>query len=478
MKNKSVKLNAIFNGILKGGLVFLPLITFPYITRTLQADNYGKLSFCYSIICYFELLAGLGINSYAVREGSAYRNERIKFDKFASEIYSINLIASLFSYSLLVLLIYLWKPSVEYVRLLAVYSIEIFSTTISVEWIYNIFEEYFYIAIRTLSLQAIKILLIFTLIKNQDDYYMSAVIDALFFLIIGLFNHIRVRKFAKLRLTLSLNLKKHIKPIMVLFANTLMVTIYVNSDITMLGIIQSENITGIYRVSAKIYGAVKAMLNGMVVVAIPRLALYINSGKKRDYNKLINKVINAMIILVTPTIVGLVMISRNIIMVISGEGYISGVPSLIILCIALGFAMVSNLLLNAVLILFNREYSALKATAVSSLVNIVLNLILIPRMSLNGAAFTTLFSEAIVMLMCCWYSRDLLHISINKNIIASVVMGAILIVLVCLVVNKYQLAVMVDMVIKIFVSVIVYVFVILLSDNIRQLVHIGRRKNV
>ena len=71
-------------------------------------------------------------------------------------------------------LIYLWQPGTDYKKILLIYSIEIVATTISVEWIYNIFEEYVYITIRTIALQTVKIMMIFVLIKQESTEIGSA----------------------------------------------------------------------------------------------------------------------------------------------------------------------------------------------------------------------------------------------------------------------------------------------------------------
>ena len=81
MRKKSMKENAILNALRTlAGIVF-PLITYPYISRVLGADNLGKINFANSIVSYFSLLAALGISSYAIREGGAIRDDKNKFKK-------------------------------------------------------------------------------------------------------------------------------------------------------------------------------------------------------------------------------------------------------------------------------------------------------------------------------------------------------------------------------------------------------------
>ena len=95
MEQKSIKLNAILNVMKTVFSLVFPLITFPYVTRMLQVEAMGKYDFSGSIISYFTLLAALGINIYAVREGAKYRNDKEKIDQFASEIFSINVYSTI-----------------------------------------------------------------------------------------------------------------------------------------------------------------------------------------------------------------------------------------------------------------------------------------------------------------------------------------------------------------------------------------------
>ena len=102
---KSIKLNGILNVIKKCCNIILPLLVFPYISRVLGPDNYGKFSFSNSIISYFMLTALLGIETYAVREGARIRNDKHRIDKFVSEVFSINIMSLIISYIFLLFFI-------------------------------------------------------------------------------------------------------------------------------------------------------------------------------------------------------------------------------------------------------------------------------------------------------------------------------------------------------------------------------------
>ena len=80
-KIHSVKYNLVMNILLKVSSVLFPLITFPYATRILGADSYGRVGFAISVVSYFALLASLGIPSYAVRKCAQVRANEDELNK-------------------------------------------------------------------------------------------------------------------------------------------------------------------------------------------------------------------------------------------------------------------------------------------------------------------------------------------------------------------------------------------------------------
>ena len=95
MRYRSLKLNAILNGIKQCCTIIFPLITFPYVSQVLGNAGYGKYSFSQSITSYFIVLAALGVNTYAIREGAKIRDDEKKITEFCSQVFSINVCSSI-----------------------------------------------------------------------------------------------------------------------------------------------------------------------------------------------------------------------------------------------------------------------------------------------------------------------------------------------------------------------------------------------
>ena len=111
---KSVKVNAILNTLKTICSIIFPLITIPYAARVLHAANDGIVSWCNSIIQYFALVATLGVVTYAQREGPRFRDQKEKFQTFASEVLTINAVATVISFIGLFICLYIFAKMRNY----------------------------------------------------------------------------------------------------------------------------------------------------------------------------------------------------------------------------------------------------------------------------------------------------------------------------------------------------------------------------
>ncbi len=401
-REKSLKINMILNAIKGIMSIVFPLISFPYVSKILGVENIGRYNFSNSIINYVVLFAGLGISTYAIREGARLRNDKEEIRKFSNEMFSINVISTLVAYiGLFVLLIFVPKFH-DYTSLLIILSLQVIFKTIGIEWIYSIYEDYAYITIRSIVFQVLSLILLFLLVRTQNDVDKYAAITVVSSVGSNVMNYVHARKYCKVSLTTKIDWKKHIKPIMVLFAMSLTVTLYVSSDTTMLGLICDDYTVGIYSVSTKIYSIVKTVLSSVLVVSIPRLSALLGENKKNEFNEVSSDIYRTLLTLVLPSITGLIVLRKQVILLLSNSTYIRAESSLLLLSIALLFCLGAWFWGQCILVPMKKENIVFKVTVVSAVVNVILNLVMIPIWKENAAAFTTVLAEAISFFYCSY----------------------------------------------------------------------------
>lgn len=470
MRNKSLKLNALLNSFQSLLNLVFPLITFPYVSRTLSVDGVGKYNFANSIVSYFLLIAALGINSYAIREGSKLRDDHEQISKFASRVFTINLGSTIFSYLLLFITLLIFPGLYIYTTAILIFSIQIIFTTLGTDWIYTIFEEYGYITARNIAFKIISIALLFIFVRNSDDYLNYVAITVFASTGSYVLNFIHARKFCDIKLDFHFNWKPYLTPMLILFASGAIIKIYVSSDTVILGLLKGDYSVGIYSVSTKVYGIVGSLLMAMMSVTIPRLSMLIGQKRMAEYNKLFKQLVNVMLIIILPGVVGLMMTSRDIVVILSGEKYLRAASSLAILAIAILGSSLSTLFTTCALYPLRREKKTLISSAVSAFVNVGLNFALIPFFSENAAAFTTALSEIIVMLMNFYYSRDVTgFVFKDKGLwhnVITVILGCGGIVVVCVFVNVvFSGSLLLRLIISVSASAIIYIVILLISRN-------------
>lgn len=465
MGNKSIKINAILNMLKQLCAVVFPLITIPYVSRVLQVTSYGKYNFSSSIVSYFSLLAGLGIANYAIREGARVRNDRDKIEKFSSEVYTINIYSTIVSYAILVILLLFSVKLQNYTLLIVVQSLAILLTTIGADWVNSIYEDYVYITIRYLIMQVLGLIAMFLFVKQPEDYIIYAIITVLASAGGNLFNLVYIRKYVHLRLVRHCNLKTHMRPIFLLFFNAIAVTIYVNSDMTILGLIQSEEAVGIYGLPTKIYIVVKMVLNSIIIVSLSRLSAYLGKGEVQEYQRLANKIFNVLCTLIFPAVVGLFILSKEVIFIVGGAEYADGYNALRILSVSLGFAVLAGFYCCCVLLPYKQEKILLIASIISGVTNISLNFVAIKIWSYNGAALTTMLSEAIVFAIYLIVCRKYPKISCTVKTMIPVLIGCLSIITICIVFKGIFENVLIQVIVSIACSGIAYFMIQIVFKN-------------
>mgnify|MGYP003093130747 CR=1 FL=1 len=443
--------------------LFVPLIAFPYISRVLQVDAIGKYNFSSSIISYFVLLAGLGVSTYAIREGAKIRESRNQVSQFVSEVFFINCISTTLSYVLLILCLVIIPKLHDYTWVIIILSVQIIFTTYGRSWVYNIFEDFGYVTLVQVGFQILSIVLLFLLVHRPEDIYFYAIINVLSSTGANLLYGIHAKKYVDFKKIKLINLRRHIRPILIIFSTSIATTIYVNSDMTILGWMVNDRCVGLYSTAVKIYNIIKQLMVAVITVTVPRLTLYAGTEK---FKPLFTRVFNMLLFMALPAMTGLLLMSDNAVILIAGENYVEAATALQWLSVALICALMACLFGTSVLLPYNKEEIFLKSTVVSAIINIVLNFILIPAFLQNAAAFTTALSQGVALIMCYHHSREYISLRESVRPIICTFIGCIGMVLTYIIIKTMNFGLLQETIMTIIISVVVYMLIQCLTKNI------------
>ncbi|GAB4259820.1 flippase [Thermincola ferriacetica] len=398
-----------------------------YIARKFGANAFGNLSFAQVFISYVAIFTDFGLSTLAIRE--------VAKEKEMTGFYVFNLVfvRTIISIVLLLLvLIFIKKGPIsdEVKPLLTIYSIGLLIMPFDINWVfqahqimkYNSFlkvlNQSFYL-VSFLLLLYVSDRLIIVPIASITGMFLSVIIGwRLYFQKIIISG--TTRKY--------LNWKHIINEAYPIGISTLMYSVYLSFDTVMLNFMKGSHITGLYSAAYKIIFLLLTVTNFYNVVMLPVLAKSYNESKV-SAERMINCSIRLFAVIAFPLCFGGFKVAKELIEIIYGSAFSDSVLSLQILLIATGIIFISAPL-NLSLLACNQQKKLTTIVFVGALLNTVLNLILIPRFSLNGAASATAFTEFIILVLSFKNIRKTLDVKLLpylwRPFISALVMVALL----------------------------------------------------
>ena len=463
--NQSLVKNSLYNVAYKLLNVIFPLVSATYIARVIFAKGVGEVSYAQNIVSYFTTIAALGIPNYGIREIAKARKSKQQTDEIFFELFTINAVSTTVCIVAYFMLIHFVSALNSNIKMYYAVGLLLIFNYINVDWFYQGNEEYGYIAKRSFVIKLISLIAMFVFVRRPEDIIPYCIISVLATNGGNLINVFYVRKYAKIRFTFNMDLKRHLLPLLILFVNSIAITIYVNSDITMLGFFESDAQVGVYSFASKIYNLLKQLINAVIVVSVPRIA-YILKNKHEEYKMFINRIFSALNIILLPIIVGMFCMSDSMILLAGGEQYISGDVALKILSVATLFAIYASLFTNCVLIVNRQEKYCLNATVVSAIVNVGLNFVLMPWLGMIGAAITTVLAEFVNCVMQIHFSKPFFNWrTLEIKPVMSCVCGSVAIGVICMICNWNFDSSLLRMISAVLISVVIYAGILIFMKN-------------
>lgn len=446
--------------------VVYPLITFPYISRILKPEYIGKVNFSISYVSYFSLIASLGISTYAVRECSSKADERHELEKCASQIYTINCITTTISYVLLILSLLFLKKLSQYFFPVLIFSVNIITGTMGTEWINTAMEDFRYITVRTFIFQALSIAALLVFVKTPEDYIKYAVISVVSSAGTSVLNIFYRKKYCDIKIIKDTEWKRHLPPILVLFVMSMAQSVFNNADITMLGIICGDYEAGLYSTAVKITNMISQLLFSVLLVLLPRLSSYFDNSDFGRANMMINKAFSYYAVLGFPIIAGVISLAEEIILLVGGNDYAGAVLSLKILTISFLFSMFGGGFIgNLILLPSKKEKYFMEVCCITAVVNVVLNIFIIPQAGAAGAAVTTAICTFIMMVLLLFKIDRRSRINNPVKTVTESLAGSAMVVAAVAFIKSMNLDLLLTVVLSIGLSVSVYTLVLLVFRN-------------
>jgi O-antigen/teichoic acid export membrane protein len=423
----SVKNSVFYNVLLAISQVFFPLITFPYLARTLGPEHVGVLNFAESIAKYFVMLAALGIPIYGIREIAKVQNELKARTKIFAEIFTINLICTL-GLSFLFLAAVFFIPQLNKEKVLFYWTIAYFLFQVFyLEWFFNGMNQFKFIAIRQFVIRFFFIIFVFLLIKSQLDYvnYMRMQFGLSVLIAIINFNNLSKHISLNKEAFSNLDLRKHIKPLLYIFLTIFSISIYFSLDTILLGFLANNESVGYYSTALKLNKLIIAVFGAVTVAIFPSLINLYHSQQIEKFRELIRQVFFVLVSLSIPAIVIFISCAKEIVHVLFSQNFDRSILPLQITAPLILIVSLSSIFGFQVLSALAKDRQILYSAIIGMSVSIVLSILLVPSLMEVGEAITILVTELSVSVSFIYFTKKFFKVGGLTNMFLKQLVGAI-----------------------------------------------------
>jgi len=410
----SIKKNTVLGILISLSQYIYPIATYPYITRVLQPEGLGRISFVASFVVFFTLLSQLGMPIYGLRSCAKELDNNEKLQNLVAELLLVQLFSGCVALLLYGFVVWMVLPFKQEPVLFFIYGLQILAYMVNCEWAYKATGRYSFLALVNAFFRCVAIVAVFLLVRASTDLYWYALITLLAgsgSFVAGLLSlkaQLGLSPFKKLYNLIVSHavirvLRVHIRPLMMFFLMSCAVTVYSNTDTVMLGFMKDNRLVGIYNASAKVKAVLIVFTGALWTAALPRSAALWKSNNVEGFRELAEKSLRMIPLVSLPLAVFFIFFSEPCIQVIAGTAYMDAVAPMRILLLAVIPIGVSNIIGGQLLIPIGQEKLLFKAEMAGVLINVAANALLIPRYDVAGAAVATLVSETVVTVVAVIY---------------------------------------------------------------------------
>ncbi len=413
---------------------FLGFLTITLIARHLGTLGFGQYTTAITFISFFAMLADFGITlvtSQMISEPKA--DEK----KIIANIFTIRLLSAIVFIIIAPLSIIFFPYSSEIKT--AVFLVSFSFVFIALNQVFvGIFQKHLKMDRVSLSEVISRIFLflaIYIALKQGFSLFAIMIITTLASLLNFILHFIFSYKICKISFDFDIKYWREIFkrswPLAITIAFNLL---YLKTDTLLLSIIPRPSKIGIIN-EVGLYGAAYKVIDVLITIPfmfsgiiLPLITKTWFSNNKQEFYAIMQKSFDFLLIVAVPILIGTEILARDIMILIGGQAFADSGEILQILIIAGFFIFAGNIFSHAI-VAIKEQKKLIKAYAFTALTSIFGYLIFIPCASYFGAAWVTVYSEALIALFSAFYVWKFSSFVPNfkeffKIFIAGLLMGA------------------------------------------------------
>ncbi len=318
---KTLFSNTIMLYIMQISAYIFPLITFPWLTRSLGPEKYGVVNFANAIIVYFQLFVDFGFILSATRDCSIHRDDKKKLSMIASSVVEAKMLISFVGFTALLGIIGVVEAFRENAVYLIFCYISVFLSVFIPDYLFRGLEKMSSLTYRSIISRAIYTVLVISLVHSPNDYLLIPIFNAISNLFIVIWSWLIVVKKFKIHFSFVplKNALEALKSSSMFFLSRIATTVYSASNVFILGFVVSDAVMGQFSAANNLITNGKSMFSPIADSLYP----YMVTKKNYRLVKIILAITIPVILIGTAV---LYFAADWFILFFCGEGYEGAVP--------------------------------------------------------------------------------------------------------------------------------------------------------
>jgi O-antigen/teichoic acid export membrane protein len=454
----TLKKNIFYNVLLNVFNLVFPIATAPYIAHTLGVANVGIIDFTLNYTSYFILFAALGVNYYGVREIAKNKNDKKKTSEIFSGIFLINVIATIIITIFYFASIFFTPRLRENLPVFLLAGFSIYLAPLAIDWYFRGLEDFKTITFRSFIVKCVTFAGVFIFVRRRED--VIPYITLYIFSTIGayIWNLAYAKRKGLKIVWRRIDVKYHIKPMLVFFVSNVAISMFTAVHILMLGFLSSYEQVGFFTAPNKVLNILAQGIGSINIALLPRISYNNQQNDTIANTVLLQKAIDMNIFLAVPMVVGLFLIAPLFIPFFFGKEFTGGIMPMQILSFKMIVALINGFLISNILMLLGYESKVMIVLVSTAIISIATNCFLIPSRGAVGAAITSICVESFEIACNLFCVHKFTKVRLSWRMLISSVLSALPFGIIYFLVRGFGLNTIWFLVIFIGISIVFYFF--------------------
>jgi O-antigen/teichoic acid export membrane protein len=393
--------NSVFALVARVASLSSRLIVTMVLARYLGKALFGDYNYITALVGSFELLADLGLNQIAVREIAIQRD---RADEYFGSVLLLKAFLMLATLGVLVVVAQVIPGSAHVRTGLYLYGLSVVLNFMASTYfvLYRAFERMHYEALLVLIARGTHVLLLVVLVSRQADFihlFLANLAAVLIKLVVG--SWLTVTRFTVPKIRINWRLYKHyLRETLPVGIGQIINSASVRLDIVLLGLLMTSESVGVFSGPYRVVDAVGLLSVVFVTALFPTMARRADVGREQ-LRQLVRTAVKVMLLVAVPAAIGLAILARPALTLLLGSEFADSEPVLQVLTPII-VPIYLNRLFNFAFISIKRQVEYAYISGATLLLNVILDLILIPRIGYWGACVGAVSAEAVRLVLCSW----------------------------------------------------------------------------